>query len=66
VKVVQHVSDDDLVKLAMRTLPDSETGPIAGHLLICQPCRDSLQTTGEFLPAMHSAAAKIRRDGAGE
>jgi hypothetical protein len=34
VESVEHISDDDLERCAMRTLPDAEIGPMEGHLLL--------------------------------
>jgi hypothetical protein len=39
VEIVEHVSDDTLEQHAMLTLPDSESGPLEEHLLICLECR---------------------------
>ena len=33
--IVQHVTDDLLERFAMQTLPESETGPLEDHLMIC-------------------------------
>jgi hypothetical protein len=33
VEIVKHVTDDLLKRYAMKTLPDSETGPLEEHLL---------------------------------
>ena len=63
---VEHVPEDDLEKLAMQTLPDSETGPLEEHLLICAECRDRLESTDEYVAAMKVAAGKIRQSGKGE
>jgi hypothetical protein len=45
---VAHISDDDLERYAMQTLPDSETVPLEEHLLICSECRDLLESTGSI------------------
>ena len=60
---VAHISDNDLERLAMQTLTDSETGPIEGHLLICPDCGDRLEAEIEFVAAMRSAAVTIRLEG---
>ncbi|MGD0775963.1 MAG: hypothetical protein ABSC05_24360 [Candidatus Solibacter sp.] len=59
-EIVQHATDDTLERFAMRTLPDSESGPPEEHLLICRSCRDRLQADIDFLTAMRGAATKIR------
>lgn len=60
---VPHVSDDDLEKLAMQTLPDAQIGPLENHLLFCDEYRDRLQAEIEFMAAMREAAVKIRCEG---
>lgn len=62
---MEHISEDGLERYAMQTLPESEAGPLEGHLLVCGDCRERLQTMDEYLAAMRSAAAKIRERGKG-
>jgi hypothetical protein len=50
----------------MRTLPEPETGYPEEHLLICSACRDRLESTDEYVAAMHSAAVTISVSGTGE
>jgi hypothetical protein len=57
---MEHISEDDVERYAMRTLPDSDCTTLEEHLLICQQCRDRLTATDEYLTAMRSAAKKIR------
>jgi hypothetical protein len=59
-EIVQHVSDESLVRYAMHPLPDAEAGPLEEHLLICLECRDRLQAEIEFVTALSGAAAIIR------
>jgi len=66
VEVVEHVSEDDLERYAMRTLPAPESECLEEHLLICSECRDGLTATDGYVAAMRSAAGKIRRGGTGE
>ena len=65
-EIVQHVSEDDLEKFAMRSLPAPESDRLEEHLLICSACRDRLTATDGYVAAMRSAAAKIRMTGKGE
>ena len=58
---VEHVGDDDLDQYALRTLPESACAALEEHLLICQSCRDRLQTTDEYVAAMRSAAVTVRK-----
>jgi anti-sigma factor RsiW len=62
---VEHVTDDTLERYAMRFLPAPESDRLEEHLLICSACRDRLTATEEYVAAMRSAAAKIRRGGKG-
>jgi anti-sigma factor RsiW len=62
VELVEHVSEDDLERYAMRTLPAPESDRLEEHLLVCQSCRDRLKATDEYVAAMRSAAAKIRQE----
>jgi hypothetical protein len=43
VEIVQHVTDDSLERYAMQVLPESDLGPLEGHLLTCPNCLDRLQ-----------------------
>jgi hypothetical protein len=60
VEIVRHVSDDTLERYAMQTLPESESGPLEEHILICPDCRARLQAELDFVTAMRGAAAKVR------
>ena len=60
---VAHISDNDLERLAMQTLTDSETGPLEEHLLVCGHCRERLDAEIEFVTAMREAAVTIRLEG---
>jgi anti-sigma factor RsiW len=63
VVIVQHVTDGLLERYAMQRLPDSETGPMEEHLMICPECRDRLEAEIEFVTAMRGAAVRIRCNG---
>jgi hypothetical protein len=60
VEIVEHASEDDLERYAMRTLPAPESECMEEHCLICAECRDRLESTDQYVSAMRSAAAKIR------
>lgn len=62
-ELVQHVPDETLELFAMQRLPDSETGQMDLHRLVCGECRVRLDTEIEFVAAMREAAVKIRCDG---
>jgi hypothetical protein len=61
---VDHATEDDLERYAMRTLPAPESDRLEEHLLIFSACRDRLESTD--VAAMPSAAAKIRQSGMSE
>ena len=58
-EIVRHVSDDTLERYAMQTLPESESGPLEEHILICPDCQERLQAEIDFVTAMWGAAAKV-------
>ena len=58
--LVPHISDNDLEKFAMQTLPEPEAGPLVEHLVLCQSYRDRLDSEIECVRAMRGAAATIR------
>jgi hypothetical protein len=62
---VEHIGEDDLENYAMRTLPESSCAALEEHLLICEDCRERLDSEIEFVTAMRSAAARTikERDG---
>jgi predicted anti-sigma-YlaC factor YlaD len=66
VEIVEHAAEDDFERCAVRTLPAPESELLEEHLLICQSCRDRLESTGQHAAAMRSAAATIRQSGTGE
>jgi anti-sigma factor RsiW len=59
---VEHVSEDDLERYAMRTLTAPESDRLEEHLLICSACRDRIDATDEYVAAMKAAAGKIRQE----
>ena len=64
---MDHATEDDLERYAMRTLPAPESDRLEEHLLICSACRDRLESTEQYVAAMKAVAAgKIRQTGTGE
>ena len=61
-----HISDDDLERYAIGTLPETELAPLEEHLLICSDCRDRLEATERYVVAMRAAAARVRESATGE
>jgi hypothetical protein len=59
VEIVQHPSEESLEQFAMATLPNSETGPLEEHLLICGECRERLDSEIEYVTAMRAAASDL-------
>lgn len=45
-------------RYAMRSLPATELDRLEEHLLICLACQDRLESTDEYVMAMHLAAGK--------
>jgi hypothetical protein len=62
VNAIEHISEDDLERYAMRSLPAPESVRLEEHLLICHPCQDRLRETDEYVAAMKAAAGKIRQE----
>jgi hypothetical protein len=58
---VDHASDDDLERYAMRTLLEAELEPLEEHLLICAECRERLDETETYVAAMRAAAGELGR-----
>ena len=58
-EIVDHASDDDLERYAMRTLPVIEASPLEDHLLICAVCRDRLDETAHYVVAITAAALTL-------
>ena len=58
-EIVDHPSDDDLERYAIRTMPDSEIGQLEEHLLICPECRARLDETEQYVTAIRAAAVEI-------
>jgi hypothetical protein len=52
VEIVQHATDDLLVRYALQSLPGSDVIPLEEHLLACPDCRERLKTELEFVTAM--------------
>ena len=62
---VEHISEDDLERYAMRSLPARDSERLEEHLLICHRCQDRLRETDEYVAAMKAAAGKIRQEDQG-
>jgi hypothetical protein len=60
---VEHATDDTLERYAMRSPPAPESERLEEHLLVCAGCQDRLTATDQYVAAMRSAAAAIRRSG---
>ena len=56
---VAHISEDDLERYAMRTVPEAELAPLEEHLLICTDCRSQLESTERYVEAVRRAAASM-------
>jgi hypothetical protein len=60
-KFVRHVSEDEIERYALLTVPDAACWWLEEHLLLCPECRERLITEEVFLAAMRSAAAAITK-----
>ena len=56
---MEHITEDDLEKYAMRTLPASACATFEEHLLICPDCRDRLVDFEQYVEAIQAAAAAL-------
>jgi anti-sigma factor RsiW len=65
VNTVEHISEDDLERYAMRSLPARDSERLEEHLLICHQCQDRLRETDAYVAAMKAAAGKIRQEESG-
>jgi len=55
---LDHILEDSLEQYAMGKLPDSETGPLEEHQLVCHECQDRLWETDKFLAAFRAVASE--------
>jgi hypothetical protein len=61
-EVDRHIDPEEMEKYAMGRASDEATARCEEHLLLCGPCRQSLEETDFRVAAMHSAARHLRQD----
>ena len=57
-----HISDDDLERYALQSLPEAELAALEEHLLICSECRGRLEAIEPYVVSMHAALATLRKN----
>jgi len=62
VESVNHIQDEPLERYSLGMSLEGETCTVEEHLLICQTCRDRLESLDSYHGAMRAASSAIRRD----
>jgi hypothetical protein len=57
-----HISDEDLERHSLNTLPEPQLAAVEEHLLVCPECQDRLEETDAYVEAMRAAALEARRE----
>jgi hypothetical protein len=60
--VQRHTDVEDLERYSMGNSSPAESAPIEEHLLTCDECRHRLRETDDYLLALRTASAGLRRD----
>jgi anti-sigma factor RsiW len=58
----QHCSEESFESYAMGRLDDPRTEVLEEHLLLCEPCRNRLVETEQYIKAMKAASARLRKE----
>ena len=58
---VNHIQDEPLERYSLGMSLEGETCTVEEHLLICQTCRDRLESLDSYHRAMRTASLAIRR-----
>ena len=58
----RHTDAEDLERYSMGDTSLEESGSIEEHLLTCEDCRNQLHKTDDYLLAMRTSSARLRRD----
>src|SRR5262245_2556529 len=61
-KIQRHMDAEDLERYSMGNSSPEESESIDEHLLTCEDCRDRLRETDEYVRAMRTTAARLRRE----
>ena len=60
--IQRHMDAEDLERYSMGNTSPEESESIEEHLLTCEACRDELRKTDDYLLAMRTTSARLRRD----
>jgi hypothetical protein len=60
--IQRHMDAEDLERYSMGNTTLEESESIEKHLLTCEDCRDHLRETDDYLLAMRTSSARLRRD----
>lgn len=63
VDLYKHPTEEALEAYVMRTLPETELGPLEMHVFFCMLCQHRLAETNDFVTAMRAAAAECLKLG---
>jgi anti-sigma-K factor RskA len=59
--VDHHLDEESAENYILGTLSARTAAQIEKHLLICEPCRQSVAASDTYVAAMQKAAAKLRK-----
>src|SRR4029450_4999665 len=60
--ILRHMDTEDLERYSMCKTSPEEDEALEEHLLTCEDCRDELRKTDDYLLAMRTTSARLRRD----
>ena len=60
--VQRHMDEEDLERYSLGNTSLEESESVEEHLLTCEDCRDRLHETDDYLLAMRTSSARLRRD----
>jgi anti-sigma-K factor RskA len=61
-KVDRHLDEEAAEKYSLGHLSARKAAEIETHLLICEPCRQSVAASDAYVAVMRNAAAKLRQE----
>ena len=59
-KVDRHLNEEAAEKYSLGNLSARKVAEIEEHLLICEPCRQAVAASDDYVAAMREAAVKLR------
>jgi anti-sigma factor RsiW len=59
--VGKHLDEETAEKYSLGQLSARKVAEVEKHLLICEPCQQSVTTADAYVAAMRKAAAKLRK-----